>query len=143
MSETILKDDETRYLNSYKGVTLGSPSYLYVISANLEDVEEKIYNVIQFGITNHIENRLNTHRSSGFVSPPISLYSFATRDEARKTEVSIMRLMCSLNIPTATQKGIYFNGSSESFLLKDATPEFLREFRILCKEEGLNSKVII
>jgi hypothetical protein len=87
--------------------------------------------VIQFGITNDIKTRLAKHRRSGFTSNPIALIPFRKGANARALEVSLITEMRDHGIPTATQRGIRFDGSTEAFCIEDADEDFLEDFKAL------------
>jgi hypothetical protein len=105
---------------------LSAPATLYILSAIINKTQ-----VIQFGISNNIQTRIKQHRHSGFTNPPVTLISFPKGSDARALEVSLMDLLKDYHVPTATQSGIRFDGSTEAFCLEDADEEFLTEFREL------------
>lgn len=96
---------------------------LYVITDVI-----KGHQVIQFGISNKVKVRLRNHYNSGFKQPPIALIPFTTGKEAQDMETMLKRLMRAHHIPTCTEAGIKFDGSTEAFRITDATASFKSEF---------------
>ena len=117
------------------GFTPGLPAHLYVLHAKKDNKE-----VIQFGITNVVKRRLYQHGLHGFdVVNPIALIQFRKGSSARALEVSLLNLLRDYGVPTATQRGIKFDGSTEAFLIEDAMSEedFLEEFMALTQLKSL------
>ncbi len=114
------------------GFDLALPAYLYVLCATIKDTQ-----VLQFGISHNILARLSTHSRSGFVNPPVRLMYFNKGSNARALEVLLLNLLKDHHVPTATQRGIKFEGSTEAFCLEDADEEFLEDFGELA---GLEKK---
>ena len=115
------------------GFNSNFPAHLYLLNTTLLDKDNIEIHVVQFGITNNIKTRLRSHKSSGFTSPPILLIPFKKGLNALHCETSLKRLMREYDVPTASQRGIKFDGSTESFLLEDAleNEDFLEEFNSL------------
>ena len=109
------------------------PGDLYVITGKLLRQDGKFSQITQFGISNKVELRLRKHRRSGFINEPVNLISFKEGCDALNLENSLKRLMREYEIPTATQRGIKFDGSTEAFLMEDAmnNEDFLEEFKSL------------
>jgi len=111
---------------SKTGFDTAKPAHLYVLSGTLSKTP-----IIQFGISNDVKTRLVKHVRSGFTNPPVTLISFSKGADARSLEVSLLDLLKDYHVPTATQRNIKFDGSTEAFCLEDADEEFLIEFREL------------
>jgi hypothetical protein len=116
-----------------KGYGTNSSAFFYVIGANLKGINSRKSQIIQFGISKNIDGRLAAHRKSGFASDPILVKSFRRAVDALSLETALKRLVREHEIPTATQRGIKFDGSTEAFCMEDAmdNEDFLEEFQAL------------
>lgn len=106
------------------GFKPNASAHLYLLSATIRG-----HQVIQFGISNTIEQRLLGHRRSGFTSAPIVLIPFSVGLDARATEVSLINLMKEYEIPSCSKQGIRFDGSTEAFIVDDLDEDFLEELQ--------------
>lgn len=113
------------------GFSPGIPAHLYILSGKKDGKQ-----IIQFGISNVIKRRLYQHELHGFdTTNPIALIPFRLGSNARKLEVALMTLMKEHEVPTATERGIRFDGSTESFLVEDTIDnhDFMEEFKELIR----------
>ena len=111
---------------SKRGFRDALPGYVYVVSAVLDG-----QCVIQFGISTFLEKRLRQHRQSGFTEEPLMTRFFEEGRDARELERQLLRLMSAEGVPSASNDGVVFSGSTEAFLLSSATEEFLEQFCVL------------
>ena len=105
------------------GFDLLKESKVYILSDLIQNS-----NIIQFGITNKIEQRLATHRKSGFISLPLALIDFPMGSDAMSLERKLINLMKEHHLDSCRAKGILFDGASEAFCLEDVDQDFLDEF---------------
>lgn len=112
------------------GFKTWEPGYLYIIKGEIlgEDI-------IQFGISNNVVQRLANHRRAGFTDNPLALLEFQLGRTARDLERVLLLLMEHHQIPSCTARGVVFDGSTEAFLMRDVSHEFLWDFMELT---GLN-----
>jgi len=117
------------------GYNSNFPGYLYLLNGKVKNKENIEQEVIQFGISNSVKGRLTAHKRSGFIHKPLTLIPFKNGLDALNLENSLKRLMREYEIPTATQRGIKFDGSTEAFLIEDAmdNEDFLEEFQSLVR----------
>lgn len=109
---------------SRTGFDQTSKAHFYVLKSLSQNP-----NVIQFGISNRIQKRLRKHASQGFDSQePLTLIPFKSGKDAMDMERELKHLMIDHVIPSCTDRGVRFDGSTESFLLEDADEDFLEEF---------------
>lgn len=108
------------------------PAHLYILKDKIEGEE-----IIQFGISNKISKRLATHANTGFVSKPLALIYSQNGNVIRVIERNIKAYMKHYEIPNCSQRGIRFDGSTESFLVKDMASEFSLKFEALVEGSGV------
>lgn len=90
--------------------------------------------VRMFGISNVPTSRLATHRRTGFDRSPQHLVSFESGQDAWLLERSLLALMKEYGIPSCSQRGLVFDGSTEAFFMSDATDDFVCRYLALLEQ---------
>ncbi|MDQ1246980.1 MAG: hypothetical protein QG597_1349 [Actinomycetota bacterium] len=87
--------------------------YLYVISGRVDG-----RSVTKFGITNYPEDRLRTHAKTG-MGKVLLMVEFGRGQDAADLEAACKRMRGQWSIPSATEEGVKFDGSTESVFTDD------------------------
>lgn len=116
---------------AHSGFKNSQPAHLYVLVGSVGP-----HAVQQFGISNakSLASRLGKHSRSGFTNPPVRLLTFDTGAEARRVEAAVVQLMRSCGVPSCHSLGIRFDGSTESFLVSAAHPDFTTQLDALLSQ---------
>jgi hypothetical protein len=92
------------------------PGFLYVLS-DLIPVKKRNEDCVQFGISNVIKDRLDVHKRSGFTSAPLLVVTSNSGALIRALEKELIAEQKHRSIPTCTDSGIKFDGSTEAFVM--------------------------
>jgi hypothetical protein len=88
------------------------PGFLYILRDQIQGED-----CAQFGISNNPKRRLAVHKSSGFASAPLLVVTSNSGALVSSLEGELITEQKRRSIPTCTESGIKFSGSTEAFTM--------------------------